>query len=117
MATFDIIKLSGSTNGRQVKVVATATPGTTVHTATATSNGLDQIWLYAVNSDTASIKLTIELGGTTAPDDLVEVTVPPESGLMSILVGQVLDGGVVVKAFAASANLVLLSGWVVRKTP
>ncbi len=33
MATYSKVLLSGSTNGKQIKVAATATPGTTIHTA------------------------------------------------------------------------------------
>ena len=68
--------LSGSTNGRGVKVAATATPGTLIHTAHATS--LDEVWLWCVNSDSAACKLTVEFGGTTSPDDLIEVSIPLE---------------------------------------
>jgi hypothetical protein len=81
MATFSKIVLSGSTDGRMIKVAATATAGTTIHTGSATATTFDEIWLYAVNSDTSSLKLTIEWGGVTAPDDLIEFTVPAESGL------------------------------------
>lgn len=115
MATFAKVQLSGSTNGRQIKVAATSTPGTTIHTATSTSGAMDELWLYAVNSNTADLKLTIEYGGTTAPDDLIEVTIPAESGLVCVVPGSSpLNGGVVVKAFAASANLILLQGYVNR---
>ena len=33
MATFTKLKLSGSTDGKAIKVAATATAGTTIHTA------------------------------------------------------------------------------------
>lgn len=108
------VKLSGSTDGRNIKVVATATAGTTIHTAHASAQ--DEIWLYAVNSDTSDRKLTIEFGGTTAPDDLIELTVTAESGLVLVVPGLVLTGGVVVKAFAATANVVLINGFVNRLT-
>jgi hypothetical protein len=36
-ATFSKLVLSGSTNGKAVKVVQTATAGTTIHTAHATA--------------------------------------------------------------------------------
>jgi hypothetical protein len=36
MATFSKIVLSGSTDGRMIKVAATATAGTTIHTGSAT---------------------------------------------------------------------------------
>lgn len=114
MATFAKIKLSGGTDGRNVKVAATSTPGTTIHTAHATS--LDEVWLWAVNSDTTDRKLTIEFGGTTAPDDLFEVTIPAESGLVLVVPGLLVTNSVVVKAFAATANVVCINGYVNRIT-
>lgn len=104
--------LSGSTNGRQIKVVQTATAGTLIHTAHATSK--DEVWLWAVNSDTSAVKLTIEFGGTTSPDDLIEITIPAESGYTKVVPGICLSGGVVVRAFAASANVVMIAGYVNR---
>lgn len=106
--------LSGSTNGRMIKVAATSTPGTTIHTAVAgtTANTFDEIWLWAVNSDTSARKLTIEFGGTTSPDDTIELTIPAESGLFLVVPGLILDNGCVVKAFAASANVVDIAGYV-----
>lgn len=114
MATYSKVKLSGGTDGKNIKVAATSTPGTTIHTAHATD--LDEIWLYAVNSDSAARKLTIEFGGTSAPDDLIELTIQPESGLVLVVPGLVLTNSLVVKAFAASANLVLINGYVNRIT-
>jgi hypothetical protein len=67
--------------GRMIKVAATATAGTTIHTGSATATTFDEVWLYAVNSDTTASKLTIEWGGVSSPDDLIEFTVPAESGL------------------------------------
>lgn len=114
MSLFSKVQLSGSTSGRNVKVAATATPGTLIHTAHASA--LDEIWLWAVNSDASDHKLTIEFGGTTAPDDLVEFTVPAEDGPHLIVPGWILTGGLVVRGFAASANLVLVNGYVNRIT-
>lgn len=116
MATISKLKLSGSSDGRMIKVAATATPGTTIHTAQSSTDAslYDEIWLWAVNSDAAAKKLTIEFGGTGAPDDLIEVTIPPESGLMLIVPGLILQNSVVVRAFAASANVILIAGYVNR---
>ena len=112
MATYTKEFLSGSTNGRQVKVAATATPGTLIHTAHATAK--DEIWIWAVNSDTTPRKLTIEFGGTTAPDDLIELTIPAEAGLLMVVPGLILSNSLVVRAFCASANVVTISGYVNR---
>jgi len=114
MATFSKQLLSGSTNGKQIKVAATATAGTTIHTAHATA--LDEIWIYAVNSSASSVKLTIEYGEATAPDGNIEVTVLPEAGLVTIIPGLILTNSLVVKAFAGTANVIMLSGYVNRIT-
>jgi len=93
-------------------VVATATAGTTIHTAHATAT--DEVWLWAVNSSTSDVKLTLEWGGVTSPDDLIEMTIPGEGGLYPIAPGLPIEGGVVVRAFAATANVILIHGYVNR---
>ncbi|CAB4147887.1 hypothetical protein UFOVP1017_51 [uncultured Caudovirales phage] len=107
--TFTKVVLSGSTNGKQIKVAATATAGTTIHTASATA--LDEIWLWAVNSSTTAVKLTVEWGEATAPDGNIEVTVPGESGYLMVVPGLVLTNSLVVKAFAGTANVLLVNGY------
>ncbi len=117
MATFSKQKLSGSTNGKNVKVVATATAGTTIHTATsATGDTWDEVWLYACNTDASDVKLTIEYGGTTSPDDLTEVTISAESGWTLVIPGLLLQNSLVIKAFAATANVIEVNGYVNRIT-
>ena len=112
MATFTKTLLSGSTSGKGVLVVATATAGTLIHTAVAGASTLDEVWLYAVNSSTSSVKLTIEYGSATAPNDNIEVTVLPEAGLVTILPGLLMNGGLTVKAFAGTASVITVHGFV-----
>ncbi len=114
MATYTKVKLSGSTDGKMIKVAATATLSTTIHTAHATS--LDEVWLYAVNSDTSARKLTIEFGGATSPDCLIEQTIQPESGLVLVVPGLLITNSLVITAFCASANVVMIGGFVNRIT-
>lgn len=114
MATVVKRKLSGSTDGKQIKVVATGDPGTTVHTAVAgtTAGTYDEIWLWAVNSDSVSRLLTIEFGSNASPDDMIQVSIPSQSGYTLVVPGLILQNGSVVKAFAAAANVVLVGGFV-----
>ena len=114
MATITRTLLSGSTNGKQIKVAATSTPGTTIHTAVSGTSSIDEVWLWAVNSDTTDRKLTIEYGGTTDPDNLIEITIPAESGPILVCPGWQLQNSLVVKAFAATANVVTIAGYVNR---
>jgi hypothetical protein len=112
MATFTKAILSGSTSGKGVQVVATATAGTLIHTAVAGGSALDEIWLYAVNTSSSSVKLTIEFGGASAPADNIEVTVLPEAGLVTVLPGLLLNGALTVKAFAGTASVITIHGFV-----
>lgn len=107
-------KLSGSTDGMPIKVVATATAGTTIHTAVAgtTAGTFDEIWLYAYNGHTTAVTLTIEYGGATVPDQNIVITLPSKSGLNLIVPGLILQNGLVVKAFASVANVITISGYV-----
>lgn len=114
MATFSKLLLSGSTNGRQIAVAATATPGTLIHTAVSGTSSIDEIWLYAVNSSASAVKLTIEYGGTTANTDHIESTIPAESGLVLVCPGLVLNNALVVRAFAGTTNVINISGYVNR---
>lgn len=116
MAAFSKLKLSGSTDGKQIKIAATATPGTTIHTAVSGTSDYDEIWLYVTNNHTSALALTIEFGGTASPDDLIQQSIPAKTGLYLIVPGLVLQNGAVVKAFGASANLLCISGWVNRIT-
>lgn len=114
MATFSKLPLSGSTNGRQILVAATATAGTLIHTAVSGTTSLDEIWLYAVNTSASAVKLTMEYGGVTSPGDHIEITISPESGLVLISPGLILNNALVVRAFAGTTNVLAISGYVNR---
>ena len=112
MATYSKELLSGSTEGKGILVAADETPGTTIHTAVAGTTDIDEIWLYAVNTHSADIKLTLEWGEATEPNGNVEITVPTEAGLMLLTPGLLLQGGNIVKAFAGTANEIVIHGYV-----
>jgi hypothetical protein len=110
-ATMEV--LSGSTDGKRIKVAATATPGTLIHTGHATSQ--DRIFANVNNSSTSPVNLTVEFGGVADPDDLIHVTVPAKfTGLMQIVAGDIMTNSKVVRAFAGSANVLTIGGYVLR---
>jgi len=116
MATYSRILLSGSTSGREIPVAATSTPGTTIHTAISGATGFDEIYLWASNVTTAAATLTIEWGGVTDPGDhmVKALSIPANSPPIPIATGQVLNGGLVVKAFSGTASAINISGFVNR---
>lgn len=118
MATYSKITLSGSTQGKGIKVVATASTGTTIHATGTSSVTEDEIWLYAYNSDTAYRTLTIQFGGTTSPDNDIKIVLPSQSGLTLVVPGLILTGtgaaANTVYAYADAANVITISGYVNR---
>lgn len=114
MSTYAKLALSGSTNGRGVLVVQTATAGTTIHTAASGTTSFDEVWIWATNQHTADIVLTIEYGGVTVPNDNVSLTIPTGKGLVLVIPGLLIQNSLVIKAFAAVANKIVLNGFVNR---
>ena len=118
MATFTKQVLSGSTDGKAIKVAATSiASGTTIHTGSTTTSTIDEVWLYAVNTSASNVKLTIGWGGTTDPDDTIELTVLPEAGLVTVIPGLPIKGNataLVVRAAAGTANVITILGFVNR---
>jgi hypothetical protein len=107
-------KLSGSTDGKAIKVAQTSTAGTTIHTAVAgtTAGTFDEIWLWGYNGHTAAVTLTLEFGGADVPDQNIVVTLASKSGLVPLVPGLILQNGMVVKCFAGTANVITIIGFV-----
>ena len=116
MATYSKQKLSHNTNGKNIKVTQTATAGDDIHTAVSGTSDWDEVWLYACNTDSSARVLTIEWGGVTSPDDLTEIELAADSGWVLIVPGLLIQNSLVVQAFAAAANVVMINGFVNRIT-
>jgi hypothetical protein len=118
MAQFTKTLLSGSTRGKGIKVVQTASSGTTIHTTGTSATTIDEVWLYAYNGHSSAVVTTFQMGGTATPDDDIKVTIPAQSGLVLVAPGLTLTGdgsaGLVVRAYAATANVITIHGYVNR---
>ena len=114
MATYSRAILSGSTSGRAIPVVATATAGTLIHTAVAGAAAWDEIYIWATNVTGSAATLTIEWGGVTNPGDhmVKAYSIPANSAPTLIVQGQVLNGGLVVRAFSGTASALNITGYV-----
>lgn len=118
MATFTKVNLSGSTQGKAIKVAATASTGTTIHATGTSSSIIDEVWLYAYNSHTAAVTLTIQFGGTTAVDNDIKITIPQTTGLTLVVPGLLLTGtgsaANTIYAYAGTTNVITIQGYVNR---
>ncbi len=114
--TVDRLPLSGSTNGRGIKVAATASSGDTIHTAQSGTSTSDVITVYAYNSSASAVTLTLQWGGTTSVDDDIKLSIPATSGLTLVVPDLVLRNSLVVRAYAGTTNVVTIHGFVNRVT-
>jgi hypothetical protein len=124
MATYSKISLqptAGTSNqGVPIPVGSTGgvgTNGTTIHTTGSSSTAFDEIWLYATNTTTAAVVLTIQFGGNALVNQ-IQQTIPANSGLTLIVPGLILTGtgaaANTVYAYAGTASVVNISGYVNR---
>ena len=108
--------------GNYVASPANTTAPTVIHTAVAgtTAGTYDEIWLWAQNSHTADVTLTIELGipANTAllpqyyPINKIAQTIPFQKGEFLVLPGFIAQNGMVIRAVASVANVITLTGFV-----
>ena len=112
MATYSVVLLSGSTDGQPIPVVATATPGTLLHTAVAGSAAWDEVYLWVSNVTAAAATLTIEWGSVTDPGGLLvkNLSVPANSTAVPVATGQRMNNGSVVRAFSGTASALNITG-------
>lgn len=116
--TLSQIMPSAATTGLGILIAATATAGTLLHTTGISDTDIDNISIQIVNTSASEVKATIEFGGVTSPDCLIELTIPPESGPVAIATGLPLCGtgvaGRSVRAFAATTNVLVAYVQVMR---
>jgi hypothetical protein len=103
--------LSGSTHGRGIKVVATGTAGTTIHTGQASTTLTDVVTLYACNTDTVTRRITFEWGGATVPDDNLIFDIPPKATVL-VVPDLIIRNSLVIRCFCDTANIVSIFGFV-----
>ncbi len=108
---------SESVSGRMIEVVLASTPGTTIHTTLTSATILDEVWLYAVNTENDSRELTIEWGNTSSPQSQMPVTLEARAGNVLIIPGMVLGSAQILRGFADVASGINIGGWINRITP
>ena len=115
MATFTKRKFSASTDGRGITVTGTSATGTLIHTSVSGTTNFDEVWLWAHNTATADKLLTVEWARSTGQAGLAtRFTVPTRDGLYLIIPGLPLQNARQVRAFAATASIIVLHGYVNR---
>ncbi len=112
MATISKQLLSASTDGDFIKIAATASAGTLIHQAVASATNIDEVWIYACNTDTSAVTLTLEWS-STAVDDNLKVNINPNETVL-VAPGIPIRNSLQIKGFATIANKVNVLGYVNR---
>lgn len=115
MAAFSKHPLSGSTNGRPIEIIATGSPGTTLHTVGATATSArDMVYLWAVNSSASDMDINLELGGT-ATTDVCTIEITKQDGPVLICPGIAFTGtSSIFRAWATATGGLKVVGYVNR---
>jgi len=97
MPSFSKLPLSQSNNGSSIvlTVSSLATSGTPCHIVPLSSNYIDEAWIYATNSTTSDLTLTMTFGGTNAlsgNDIIFSGVVEAYAGSTLIIPGLILQG-------------------------
>lgn len=114
MATFTKKLLSGSTDWKAIKIVATATAWTLIHTWPTNTSVLQEIWLWAQNNHTADVVLTIERWDAVTDNNIIK-TIPFKAWEQMIIPWFIIKGNatpLTIKAFASQANVVMIQWFI-----
>jgi hypothetical protein len=114
--TVRLPKLSGSTDGENIAISQTATPGTTIHQVFASTTGWEDIELYACNIHTDTVTITIEYGGTTAAHKTTQ-KIPANQGWQILIPRFRLQNAQTIAIFASVANVININGTAEQTTP
>ncbi len=109
MATGDIThsKLSGSTDGEWIKVTGNgAGSSVVVHTAGAGTTNTSFVTVYAFNTHTAAVELSIKKGG----GDYVGITLGSKRGAILVFDQAPLQNGKTIDVYAATVDVVYIDG-------
>ena len=122
--TFQKMHLSASESGQCIHITgSTSGSATKIHTAVAGAVNMDEIWLYANNTHTAEVVLTLCWGdsgtgsnptGFDGIESQLKTALSASAGLYLVAPGLLLNGGHTLHAFAAVVDKVNVVGYVNR---
>jgi hypothetical protein len=118
----DTVKITGvdtTFNGTwTITTVPSTTTFTYARTATNVTSAASSGSVYpAATAASQNVRLTVQWGGTSSPDDEITYTLANQNGLYLIASGLILKGNataLTVRAYADVANVVMMHGYVNR---
>lgn len=113
MSRYERLPLSAATDWKGILLSNIITPGDVIHVPTVLTGIIDEVYLWAENSDAVNmVTITVEFGGTGVGDLMVRA-IPTNSGIQ-IVKGRPVSGGLTIAAFASAVGKVNIWGYVNR---
>jgi hypothetical protein len=118
MASFSKTYLTGSADGTGILLTGTtAGSSVAVHTGATAVGTIDEVFIYASNTQaTTAVNVTL-LIGSDAVTDQITASIPAQDGLYQLVPGLILAGtttALVVSAYAGTASVCNIFGYVNR---
>lgn len=113
--TNQIFPFSASPTSLPIPISQTTSPGTLIHTSSATASLKDILWIWAINISTEPVILTVvkRNGETTLIDNIIHLL--PQANKVQIEPGSILVAGTEYLAYASIADVIHISGWTTRR--
>lgn len=107
---FTAMTLSAATNGLPIRILAVATAGTTIHTATTSDmpEGCDEVYLWAGSTTASAVNGSLYFSGDPGGTRQITFRAPAAfNGPVPILAGHRLCDGVIITATSSADGLIL----------
>ena len=108
--------LSGSSGGRPVPIIATSSPGTTIHTLSTATGIVEEVYVDAYNISASGATLQLE-AGSTATIGIMSIFVPALSFQRILAGARYLAATGAISAYATATSLFQVVGGVNKVTP
>lgn len=116
MAIMTAIPLSSSSGGRPVPIIATSSPGTTIHTLSTATGVVEEVYLDIYNITATGATLQLE-AGSTATLGIISIFFNGNS-MQRVLAGaRYLAATGAISAYATATNVFQALGGVNKATP
>lgn len=115
MGTLTKLPLSGKTNSMPIVIDDDTTPGVTIHTATSSTDVIDEVYLWVWNVGGVALTLTLVFDDGGTPLEIPHA-IPAESGPYAIYPGIAEGEGLVISAFCPEddSGVLVVNGYVNR---
>lgn len=114
MTTFSKVIFTESVLGEPIRISATTSVGDLIHDVVDGYVNMDEVWLYASNTTSTDVIITVQLGDVQASSEVVQTVAAQSVSL--IIPGIPIQGDGKIRAYAGTTDVINVFGWINRIT-